>query len=146
MTVQKRLASEILKCSPKKIVFDTDSLEEIKEAITKEDIKGLIRQKIIKKKHHNNTSRSRARKIHIQKTKGRRKGLGSRKGKATARLKPKLSWMNRVRVQRKLLKILRGKGVINTKLYRDLYLKSKGGFFRSKRHIKMYMHERGIKK
>ena len=39
---QKRIAAQVLKCSPKKIVFDTEKLSEIKEAITKQDIKTLI--------------------------------------------------------------------------------------------------------
>ena len=141
MAVQKRLAAQIMKCSPYRVIFDIDNLEDIKEAITKEDIKDLIKKKIIKKKPLKRTSRSRARKIHIQKTKGRRKGPGSKKGRASARLRPKLDWMRRIRVQRGLLKNLRTKNIIDTKMYRELYMKSKGGFFRSKRHMSLYIKE-----
>ena len=49
MKTQKRLAAYILKCSPKKVKFDETKLEEIKEAITKADIRGLIAQGIIRK-------------------------------------------------------------------------------------------------
>tara|TARA_Y100000310_G_C20656568_1_gene802253 strand:+ start:612 stop:1052 length:441 start_codon:yes stop_codon:yes gene_type:complete len=141
MAVQKRLAAQILKCSPKRITFNTENLDEIKEAITKQDVKDLIKSKIITRKPVKNTSRGKARKLQIQKSKGRRKGPGSRKGKASARLRPKLVWMRKVRVQRKLLSTLKDKGVIDTKFYRELYLKSKGGFFRSKRHMSLFIKE-----
>ena len=44
------------------------------------------------------------------------------------------------------MKYLREKEIIEKKVYRDLYLKSKGGFFRSKRHLKLYIDEHGLKK
>jgi large subunit ribosomal protein L19e len=50
LKVQKRIAAEILKCSPKRVTFDTESLDEIKEAITKEDLRGLISSGAIAKK------------------------------------------------------------------------------------------------
>jgi len=39
------------------------------------------------------------------------------------------------------LKDLRDKDLVTKKDYHELYLKSKGGFFRSKRHIKLYLEE-----
>ena len=80
----------------------------------------------------------------VQKRKGRRKGIGSRKGKFTARLKPKKTWMSKIRVQRDFLKELKLKKLINNQNYRNLYLKAKGGFFRNKRHLKTYVNERGL--
>ena len=85
--------------------------------------------------------------IDIFKRKGKRTGAGSRKGKKTARLSKKDAWMNKVRLQRKFLKELRDKELITKSDYHSLYQKSKGGFFRSKRHIKLYIDEhRLIKK
>ena len=144
LKIQKRLAAQILKCSEKRIVFDTEKLEEIKEAITKADIKSLIANKIIKEKPVKSTSRSRARKIIIQKRKGRRKGAGKRKGKVTSRVSKKDAWKAKIRTQRKLLKQLREKGIIDKKDYQMLYRKSKGGFFRNRRHIKMYAEEHNL--
>lgn len=146
MNVQKRLAAQVMKCSPHNVVFDTENLEDIEEAITKEDIRELVRKGIITKRPLKNTSRYHARKIRIQKSKGRRKGYGSRKGKNTTRTSPKLAWMNKVRLQRGLLKNLKAKGLLNSKVFRELYLKSKGGFFRSKRHMMLYIREKIIAK
>lgn len=144
LKIQKRLAAQILKCSQKKIVFDVSQLKDIKEAITRADIKTLIANNVIWQKPLKNTSRSRARKIAVQKRKGRRKGAGRKKGKSTARLPKKEVWKVKMRNQRGLLKELRDKELITKKDYQILYRKSKGGFFRSKRHIKMYVEEHNL--
>ena len=85
LDTKKRLAAQILKCSKNRIWFDVDRLEDIKEAITKADIRSLIADKAVKEKPVKGVSRTRARKTALQKRKGRRKGIGSRKGKKTAR-------------------------------------------------------------
>ena len=81
-----------------------------------------------------------------QKRSGRRKGYGSRKGKANARAADKLAWKNQIRSQRALLKIMKEKGNITKKVYRGLYEKAKGGFFRSRKHLKLYIEERNLAK
>jgi len=146
LKTQKRLAAAVFGCSPKKVWFDNSRLEDIKGAITKADIRSLIKQKAIMQKPAKGVSRGRARKIHIQKIKGRRKGHGSRQGKKTARLPRKLGWINKIRAQRKLLSLLKEKKIIDNKTFRMLYLKAKGGFFRSRRHIKIYLEEHGLAK
>ena len=47
LKAQKRIAGVILKCSPKRIRFDPDRLSDIKESITKVDIKSLINDKAV---------------------------------------------------------------------------------------------------
>ena len=49
--------------------------------------------------------------------------------------------MSNIRHQRSFLKELKEKGIVTKQIFRELYLKSKGGFFRSKRHIKLYIDE-----
>lgn len=144
LTAQRRLASAILKCSEKRVRFDSERLEEIKEAITKADIRSLIKDKAVYAVPKKGISRVRANKIRIQKVKGKRRGLGSRKGKKTSRTPKKKEWMNKIRKQKELLKKMRDNKVVSTKVYRDLYLKAKGGFFRSIRHIKLYVNERNL--
>lgn len=141
LKTKKRLAAEILKCSKKRITFDPESLKDIKEAITKSDIRSLIKEGIIQRKNKQGVSRVRARKRALQKRKGRQKGHGSRKGKKTARLDRKLDWMHKVRAQRNLLRELRTKGKLSNQVYHELYMKIKGGFFRSRRHVSLYIQE-----
>lgn len=146
MKVQKRLAASVTKSSPKRIHFLADKLAEIKEAITKHDIKLLLGKKIIVRRQKTGVSRARANTILSQKRKGRRKGHGSRKGKENARQNSKDSWIIRIRKQRAFIKKLYAKEILDTATYRDLYRKSKGGYFRSERHIKLYLEEKGILK
>lgn len=143
---KKRIAAQLLKAGTKRVWFNPDKLSEIKEAITKEDIRNLIREGSIRVKQKKGISRFRVRKILIQKRKGRRQGPGTRKGKATARLSRKSDWMNRVRKQRELARILKDKKVLTSKEYSDLRAKIKGGYFRSKRHLKLYLEEKYGKK
>ncbi len=144
LTLQRRLAAQIMKCAPKKVSFDTESLTEIKESITKADIKGLIGTGVISIKSSHESSRGRARAKLGQKRKGLQKGQGSRKGTANARLNKKETWINKIRKLRELLKALKAKGLISNKVYRNLANKAKGGFFRSQRHMKTYLNEHNL--
>ena len=141
-TVQKRLAAQLLKCSRKRVKFEIEALQEIKEAITKADIATLIKRRAIFEVPARGVSRVRARHNQIQKSKGRRRGQGSRKGRASARDNPKGIWMAKTRLQRAFIKELKEKKLIGSESFREIYLKINGGFFRNKRHIKLYMEER----
>ena len=113
--------------------------------LTKQDIKTLISDGSIKRVRGNEQSRARARIRANQRGKGRQRGHGSRKGRATARLPKKKRWINGIRLQRDFLRKLRDDKLIPKKAYRELYMKSKGGFFRSKRHLELYISEHGLK-
>jgi len=130
-----------LKVGKTKVKFDTERLSDIKEAITKVDIRALIKDNAITSKPVGSSSKGRLRKKLIQKRKGRQKGPGSRKGKKTARLSKKEIWMVKTRIQRGFIKELREKELVTVRTYRDLYKKIKGNYFRSKNHIKLYISE-----
>ena len=144
MKPQKRLAAQILKCSPHRVRFDPERLSDIEEAITKVDIKGLVKEGAIKEKPITGIARGRARKTARQKSKGQRKGHGSRKGTAFAREGRKKAWMNKIRAQRRVLRELREKGMIDGRSFREIYSKAGGGYFRSVRHVKLYIEEKGL--
>ena len=144
LDVQKRIAAEVLKVGVNRVWFDEDQLEEIKEAITKTDIRRLVGNKIIQKRPIKGTSRGRARKLHIQKRKGRRKGMGSRQGTQNARYHSKKKWIIKIRNQREFLKELRSSENLSAKDYGKLYLRAKGGFFRNRRHLKLFIEEHNL--
>ncbi len=147
LNIQKRIAARVLGISPKRVKLDPTRAEDLKEAITKTDLRGLVGDGAILKKQKTGVSRARANKILRQKAKGQRKGHGSRKGKQNTHLPKKGAWMAKIRAQRKLLKELKAKEIIDGKTYTDLYRKAKGGFFRSRKHVKLYIEEhRLIKK
>ena len=147
MKLQKRLAAAVIGCSEKKIVFDENRLDEIKEAITKADIKNLIRTGSIIVLQKRGISRSRTNERKRQKAKGRLSGHGSRKGSANARSEGrKRIWINKVRLQRRFASALLNSNKVDKMTYKDLYRKIKGGYFRSKGHIIVYLEEKGILK
>ena len=141
---QKRVSAKLMKVGKNRVWFDKSRLDEIKEAITKADLHGLIKQLAIQKRPFKGTSKVRARKRKEQRRKGRQKGEGHKKGKQTARLPKKEKWMIKVRNQRNFIKELKSKELIEVSIYRNLYSKVKGGYFRSRRHIKLYLTEKKL--
>jgi len=128
---QKRLAADILDVGERRVWLDPDEQEEIAEAITREDIRNLVDQGIIRAKDTQNNSRGRARERDAKRSYGHQKGQGKRKGKSGARESRKDSWVSRIRAQRKRLKELREDGTIDRTQYRELYNKASGGEFDS---------------
>jgi len=144
LKLQKKLAASVAGCSPKRIVFDPSKLEDIKEAITKTDIRLLLGDGTIKVIPKRGVSRVRANKIQLQKRHGLRRGAGSRKGKAGARTPGKETWVAKIRAQRGFLQQLFQSSIITHDVYRDLYKRAGGGFFRSINHIKIFMNEHSL--
>lgn len=141
MNNKKKLAGKIMNVSPKKVVFAPEALDDIQKAITRSDMRGLIAVGKVSKAKVNQHSRGGARKVAEQKKKGRQRGKGSRKGSKHSIVTRKEKWIARIRAQRELLKELRDKDLLSTNNYRLLYTKSKGGYFRNRRHIKLYLTE-----
>ena len=144
MKHKKILAAKVLKTSPKKVRFAADALEDVNKAITKSDIRGLIAVGKISTSRVNSHSRAGARRKAAQKRKGRQQGHGKHKGSKHSIVSRKEQWMSRIRAQRDFLKELKSKGLISPQNFALLYMKSSGGFFRNKRHIKLYLSEQHL--
>ena len=141
LSLQRRLAASVLKCGENRVWFDPTALEDIATAATKQDIRELIEQGVIKRKPVNGVSRARINKKKLQKRKGRRRGHGSRKGAKGARMPRKRMWILRIRALRKALRQMKAEGVVDRTTYRLLYRKAKGGEFRSVAHLKSYVEQ-----
>jgi len=150
ITNQKRMAADILSRKEGRTVgihriwVHPDYLNEVSDAVQKDDVRNLIDDGIIKAKPLVGTSRSRARKASIQKSKGRRKGAGSRKGSANSRNPKKRRWITKIRSQRRALRNLRDGGQLSPSDYRTFYMKAKGGSYRSIAHMKSNIEAAGI--
>jgi large subunit ribosomal protein L19e len=141
---QRRMAATLLKCGENRVWMDHDRLDEIAKAVTKSDIRILIHGKAIKSRQIKGISSGRKKFAAKQKSKGRRRGQGSRKGAKYARLPRKDRWIRTIRPIRAELKTLREKGKINPTTYRQYYRKAKGGEFRSRHHLRSHMISDGI--
>jgi large subunit ribosomal protein L19e len=143
---QKRMASESLKIGKNRVWIDPERGEDVEDAITREEIRKLIHEGVIKAAPKKGVSRGRARVTHAKRKKGLKKGMGSRKGKKTARMPRKELWKNRIRAIRAHLKDLRDRRIIQKNSYRRLYLLAKGGTFRDIDHVDQYVEANRLKR
>ena len=136
LTNQKRIAASLLKCGVHRVWFDPERNTDIQNAISREDIRGLIGEGAIEAEQVRGVSRGRARAKTAKRSYGHCKGPGRRKGAAGARNPSKVQWMQKIRAIRKTLREMRENGTVDSHMYRLLYRKSAGGQFRSVAHLK----------
>ena len=141
---QKRMAAEILKCGENRVYLDPYLIEDIAMAITREDIRNLIKEGAIQKKYKKGISKTRKNIRHERKKKGLGRGIGKRKGPKGARTPKKKAWMKRIRPQRRELKKMRDRKQITTATYRKLYKNAKGGMFASVAQMNRYIKEKEL--
>ncbi|NHJ32952.1 MAG: 50S ribosomal protein L19e, partial [Asgard group archaeon] len=137
LKTQRNIAADIRGVGVNRVYIDPDAADEVQMALTRRDIRALIHSGAIKTRKEKGISRGRARELHIKRIKGQRRGHGSRKGRKSARTDLRREWINRIRKQRAYLKVLRDKNFIDKATYRLLYLRAKGGMFRSANYLRM---------
>jgi large subunit ribosomal protein L19e len=134
-SLQKKLAARILKVGETKVWLDPTKTKDIEAAITKIDIRKMVQKGYIKALRG---------KIERTKPKSRRKGAGRRKGSKFAKVSSKRRWITTIRPLRAMLRDLRSSKQIDNLTYRRLYLLVKGGMFRSRTHLRIYLEQHGI--
>jgi large subunit ribosomal protein L19e len=142
----RELAARILKVGEGRIFIDPASLAKVAEAMTKDDIRALIAERVVKKKPSKEQSMGRARILKEKRQKGRRRGKGNRSGTKKVRSNQRKDWINKIRTQRKALKELKTSNpkAVDEKGYSSIYKKIKGNFFKGKKNLVEYVE--GAKK
>lgn len=133
LSAKKRMAAEILKTGVNRVKLDPHSAERIEDAITKDTIRGLIKEGTIWTVPIKGISRGR---VRHRRTIRRSKGRGSIEGASGARVGKKSRWVIKVRALRAYLRMLKERGEITTDVFNNLYLQVKGGQVRSLRHLR----------
>ena len=141
---RRRMAADLLGVGESRIWIDPEYLDVVADAITKDEIRRLIHEGIIRVRPERGVSRARARRIREQKRKGRRRGPGSRSGARGAVMPRKRLWIMRIRALRKRLRYLRDRRAITVSVYRHLYRMAKGGAFRSVADLERYITVHGL--
>jgi len=142
LKTQKRMAAEIMKCGVTRVRIEAS--KEADDALTRQDIRDLIKKGVITKVQKAGTSRARAKKILVQKQRGRRRGTGKRKGKWGAKNPGKALWIRKVRPLRETLRMLRDTGQVEVSDYRKMFLMVKGGYFRNRKHMMFYLKDKEL--
>jgi large subunit ribosomal protein L19e len=88
----------------------------------------------------------RARILHLKRKKGKRRGMGSHKGKKGARISRKRIWITKIRAQRNKLRELRSTHTITISSYRKLYGVAKSGAFRSVSDMENYIDSNNLRR
>ena len=141
LSAQKRLAADILDVGKNKVWFDPDEQGEIADAITREDVRDLVDQGVIRAEDAKGNSRGRARERQKKRSYGHQKGAGTRRGKAGGRQNEKEDWESRIRAQRRTLREMRDEGDLSKSEYRDLYDQAGGGEFDSVADMQRFIDE-----
>jgi large subunit ribosomal protein L19e len=142
---QRRLASEILGSGRGRVKIEPDRIEDVDIAITRDEIRRLVNEGAIQLVQKKGVSRGRCRVVQNQKKKGRRKGVGTRRGSSGARSPKKSLWIRKIRALRRRLSDLRDRNALPPRAYRRLYLMAKGGAFRNVSHMDQYIETHGLK-
>src|SRR3989344_2573355 len=133
----RRLAASIANAGQSRIkIIDA---AKAKEALTRDDVRSLLKQGVIVIEQKKGVGRSKARFKHSRTHSGRRRGVGSSKGSAFAGKSRKARWVEKVRSQRKLLKSV--KSGLAEGASRKLYSMVKGNLFKTKKQMLTYARE-----
>ena len=139
LSSQRRLAAQILKIGQNRVWIDPERVSDVEGAITREEIKKLIHEKLIVSLPQQGISRGRAKTIQGKKKKGRRMGPGSRGGSGYAKISRKEVWMTKIRSLRKKLRELKEKRVIAETTYTKVYRMAGSGRFESIADLERYL-------
>ena len=139
LTNQRRLAAQILKVGQNRVWINPERNDDVEGVITREEVKKLIHEKVIKSLPEKGVSRSRAKTIQEKKRKGRRKGPGSKTGAGHAKISKKEAWMSKIRSLRKKLHELKASRVVTETTYSQLYRMAGSGRFESVADLERYL-------
>ena len=140
LKAKKQLVARMYKVGVNRVVFDSDHLDDVADAITRENIRSLFTANTIKIKPFVGTSRGRAKVIKIQKKK-RGVKQGSKKGRKGARVGKKEVYVTKVRSLRYRLKIAKDRKEITNKEFWEVYKKIGGNTVRNIAHLRTIIEE-----
>ena len=140
LRAKKRLVSRVTGAGIHRVHFDSDHLDDIADAITRDSIRSLMTANTIKIKPIVGTSRGRAQHKKLQKGKRGTKA-GSKRGRAGARVGKKQVYVKKVRALRYLLKIAKDRKDISNPEFWQLYKKIGGNTVRNKAHLRLLIDE-----
>lgn len=143
---QKRIAAEVLNIGKSRVWVNPDAAVDVAQAMTRDDIREIVKQGLIQEKPAKKQTRAKAKKNVVLKRKRKGGGHGKRRGTAGGRKSSKTKWMEKVRAQRRVLKKLKDEEKMEAGNYRKYYLRIKGGNYATIKQLKESMKTDGVLK
>lgn len=140
LRTKKRLVSRVVGVGQSRIKFDSERLDDIADAITRQNIRSLISAGAITISPSNGTSRGRSKFKKAQKGK-RGTTTGSKKGRKGARVGKKEVYVKKVRALRHRLKVAKDREEVTNPEFWDLYRKIGGNTIRNVAHLRSLIDE-----
>ncbi|MGI0047569.1 MAG: 50S ribosomal protein L19e [Nitrosotalea sp.] len=145
LKTKRQLVSRILGVGVDRVKFDPDYLDDVTDAITRDNIRSLITANVIEIKPIKGTSKGRAHFKKAQRSKRSRK-QGSKKGSKGARIGKKEVYVKRVRAMRHQLKVSKSRKEVTNESYWKLYKQVNGNQVRNLAHLRSLIEEVRSKK
>jgi large subunit ribosomal protein L19e len=145
LKTKRQLVSRILGVGVDRVKFDPTYLDDVADAITRDNIRSLITANVIEIRPIKGTSKGRS---HFKKAQRRKRGTkhGSRKGSRGARVGKKEVYVKRIRAMRHQLKVSKARKDISNESYWNLYKQVNGNQVRNLAHLRSLIEEVRSKK
>ena len=145
LRTKRQLVSRILGVGIDRIRFDPEYLDDITDAITRDNIRSLMTASVIQVKSIKGTSKGRA---NFKKSQRRKRGTkqGSKKGRKGSRIGKKEVYVKKIRAMRHQLKVSKSRKEITNENYWKLYKQVGGNQVRNLAHLRTLIEEVRSKK
>lgn len=140
LKTKRRLVARILGVGANRIKFDSEYLDDVADAITRDNIRSLLTANIIEVKPIKGTSKGRA---HHKRSQRRKRGTkqGSKKGAKGSRIGKKQIYVRKIKALRHRLEVSKGRKEITNKEYWQLYRQVGGNQVRNVAHLRTLIEE-----
>ncbi|TLX70211.1 MAG: 50S ribosomal protein L19e [Thaumarchaeota archaeon] len=140
LKTKRRLVARILGVGANRIKFDSEHLDDVADAITRDNIRSLLTANIIEIRPIKGTSKGRA---HHKKSQRRKRGTkqGSKKGAKGTRIGKKQVYVRKIKALRHRLKVSKGRKEITNQDYWKLYRQVGGNQVRNVAHLRTLIEE-----
>jgi large subunit ribosomal protein L19e len=140
LKTKRRLVARILGVGANRIKFDSEYLDDVADAITRDNIRSLLTANIIEVRPIKGTSKGRA---HHKKSQRRKRGTkqGSKKGARGTRIGKKQVYVRKIKALRRRLKVSKGRKEITNQDYWKLYRQVGGNQVRNVAHLRTLIEE-----
>lgn len=138
----KRAAGSILRRGERSIRVRESAVTNAQKALTRDDVRDLIKTGDVYALKEKKNLSIHGKLLNLKRQKGRRRGMGRRKG--TQKARAGVDYKQKIRGQRRLIKALKEDKTIDNEFFKAVYRLVKGGTFTSKVTLLNHIRSEGI--